>query len=181
MKVIPEEFMSYVDVRDELMETIFYVEVSKMVQKEKNNGTFNIEDKPKNEEGLNCDNQKDWKEEWLLDSGSMVNLTIKKGCFWNQRESDVTVTIGEGSQVEGKMDGDIIFNEKNSGENLKIIATFYPEFQKSILSVKRLQRAGYMVNSDDSKASVVNKKTGMVAFVCDKGNDGIFYLKEGFT
>jgi hypothetical protein len=76
--------------------------------------------------------------------------------------------------VEGKMDGDIILKEKNLGENLKITATYCPEFGKNILSVKRLQLAGYTVNSEDSKASVANKKTGMVAFVCNKGNGGMF-------
>ncbi len=117
------------------------------------------------------------KEEWLLDSGSTVNLTNKKERFWNQRESGVTVTVGQGSQVEGQKDGDVILKEKNSGLNMKISATYCPDFRKNILSVKRLQQAGYQVSFEGTKTTIKDKKTGVSAFVCDKGGDGMFYLR----
>jgi poly(A) polymerase Pap1 len=65
--MIPEEFMSYVDLREESMATIFNVEVSKTVQKDVSNEAFNVEEKPKIEKGLNCDNDAvQWSQKHLF-------------------------------------------------------------------------------------------------------------------
>jgi hypothetical protein len=87
------------------------------------------------------------------------------------------VTVGDGSQVPGQTDGHVILKEKNSGKNLKISATYCPNFRKNILSVKKLQQGGFMVAFDDEKATICCKKTKEVAFICEKGNDGMFYLR----
>jgi hypothetical protein len=42
---------------------------------------FNVEKGSKLEEVLSCEHQKDWKEEWLIGSGSNVNVTNKKERF----------------------------------------------------------------------------------------------------
>jgi hypothetical protein len=139
---------------------------------------FNVEVKGKDEETVNaCSHKNDWREEWLLDSGSTVNLTNNKARFWKQCTTSTTVTVGDGSQVEGLLNGSIILKEKNSQKNLKISATYCPDFRKNILSVKRLQQAGFMVMFDDEKATVQDKKTKVIAFTCDKGSDGMFYLR----
>jgi hypothetical protein len=69
---------------------------------------FNIERRPTKMDVEVCEHKKDWKEEWLLDSGSTVNLTNKKECWWTH----FTVTVGVGSQVKGQMDGNIILKGK---------------------------------------------------------------------
>ena len=102
-------------------------------------------------------NKSGWQEEWLLDSGSTVNLTNKKERFWEKRTTNITVTVGDGSQVEGLCDGSVILKEKNTKENLKITATYCPGFKKNILSVKRLQQAGFTVAFDDEKATICDK------------------------
>jgi hypothetical protein len=97
-----------------------------------------------------------------------MNLTNRKERFWNQHESSVTVTVGEGSQVKGQKDGKVILKEKNSGKNLRISATYCPDFRKSIRSVKQLQRmAGYMATFDNEKVTIKDKKTCEIAFICD--------------
>jgi hypothetical protein len=60
---------------------------------------------------------------------------------------------------------------------LKILATYCPGFKKNIISVKRLQMAGFTVSFDDTKATIKEKEMGQTAFLCDKGPDGMFYLR----
>jgi hypothetical protein len=116
-------------------------------------------------------------EEWCLNSGSTVNLTNKKEHFWRQCPTNTTVTVGDGSQVTGLLDGSIIpLKEKFTGNNLKISATYCPDFRENILSVKRLQQAGFMVTFDDEKVTVQDKKMKEMAFICEKRNDGMYYL-----
>lgn len=67
------------------------------------------------------------------------------------------------------MDGEVIFKEKNTGLNSRTSATYCPDFRKNILSVKKLQLAGYMVSFEDTKATIGDKQTGKIAFVCHKG------------
>jgi hypothetical protein len=101
--------------------------------------TFNVEVNKKNKQEVYANkyqNKSGWKEEWLLDSGSTVNLTNRKERFWDQRATKTTVTVGDGSEVVGLCDGNIILKkEKNMQENLKITATYCPNFRKNILSV----------------------------------------------
>jgi hypothetical protein len=55
----------------------------------KGDEVHNMEMEITHEDVLNCEHEKDWKEEWLLDSGSTVNLTNQKERFWNQCKSSV--------------------------------------------------------------------------------------------
>jgi hypothetical protein len=145
------------------------------------NGTiepaFNVEMGPMNEEVQNCEEKNNWNEKWLLDSGLTINLMNRKERFWNQHESSVTVTVGQGSQVKGQKDGDVVLEEKNAGKNLRIAATYCPDFRKNISSVKRLQLAGYTAFFKDTKATIEDKQTGEITFVCNKGSDRMFYLR----
>jgi hypothetical protein len=143
----------------------------------KGDEVHNTEMETAHEEVMNWEHEKKWKEEWLLDSGSTVNLTNRSERFWNQYESSVTVTVGEGSQVEGQKDRHVVLKEKNSGKSMKISATYCPNFRKNILSVKRLQLVGYSVSFEDTKAVIQDKKNGDIAFICEKGIDGMFYLR----
>jgi hypothetical protein len=72
-----------------------------------NESNFNVECQQKHEDVLNCEVRDKWrKEEWLLlDSGSTVNVTNQNDRLWNQHESCVTVTVGQGSEVEGQKEG----------------------------------------------------------------------------
>jgi hypothetical protein len=131
---------------------------------------FNIEVKDGNEhEVYSCDQKNKWNEEWLLDSGSMVNLTNIKEGLWKQAETSMTVTVGDGSKVTGILDGKVILKEKNSGKYLNISVTYCPNFRKNILSVKRLQLAGFMVTFDDNKATIEDKKTTLHNEITGRG------------
>jgi hypothetical protein len=70
-----------------------------------------------------------------------------------------------------------LFKEKNTDKNLRITATYCLDFRKNILSVKRLQLAGFTVAFDEEEATGQDKKTGIIAFVCKQGSDGMFYLR----
>jgi hypothetical protein len=104
-----------------------------------------------------------------------VNLNER---FWDQLDSTITVTVGEGSQVKGLKDGNIILKEKNLGGNLRIKVTCCPDFKKNILSVKQLQMAGDMVAFDDDKATIKDQVTKEITFLCDKRKDKMFYLRD---
>jgi hypothetical protein len=43
--------------------------------------------------------------------------------------------------------------------------------------VKHLQLAGFTVAFDNKKATIRNKETSKIAFICEKGSDGMFYLR----
>jgi hypothetical protein len=73
-----------------------------------------------------------WMEEWLLDSGSTVNLTNQMDRLWDQRKTKIMVTVGDGSNAEGLYNGSVILKEKNTKKNLRITATYCPDFRKNI-------------------------------------------------
>ncbi len=45
------------------------------------------------------------------------------------------MTVGQGNPVKGPEDGDVVLEEKNAGKNLRIAATYCPDFRKNISSV----------------------------------------------
>jgi hypothetical protein len=76
---------------------------------------FNMEINEKEMHEINAckhQNLNGWRGEWLLDSGSTVNLTNKKECFWEQRATNIMVMVGDGSQVEGLFIGHVILKRK---------------------------------------------------------------------
>jgi hypothetical protein len=85
-------------------------------------------------------------EEWLVDSGAMVNVTRNHKHKENVKICDLTITMGNGDKVNVTKQRDIVLKEKKMGMLISIQAMMVcAEFPLNTLSTKKLLQKGHAV------------------------------------
>jgi hypothetical protein len=86
------------------------------------------------------------------------------------------IQVGSGEVLRATQKGNISIKDDVTGNDLRIQAVQIPGFTKNIISVKKLNQAGFKVEFDGMEATIVHKATGSTAFICRQGQDGMHYL-----
>ncbi len=111
---------------------------------------------------------------WLLDSGASVHITNTELGASNKRETNETVTVGNGEQVKVNAIVDV-FVDTEEGPLLLQNVYFVPQFTKKIISLGKLLQHGSRIEST-RKQLIVRQGQKKLTFRKHEANS-LYYLE----
>lgn len=117
-------------------------------------------------------------EDWLLDSGANVHVTMHYNILFNNKRINSSVVVGNGEEVPADVCGDV-YLLSDTGHWLRLHEVLYvPSFTKNIISMSLLLDKGIKINMTDNKMTLRNGGSQWKLYRDpDIRGTGMFYIK----
>jgi hypothetical protein len=121
----------------------------------------------------NGDEDDDDFERYLVDSGATLHVAMSNEKMVNREPSTLEITVGNGNTLEATEKGDIGLMQKGTNTKIGLRVDVVPGMRKNILSVKRMQNAGWKIVMSHDEGYATN---GNQNIQFEKGDDEMWYF-----